>query len=235
MKKIILLIICVFFLLNNDNFANARRIIEDNVFNKNQKPFYLGLEAGFNTSTLHGNDTLTYFHNAIADYTGGITLQYYMSKKFSVNSGITYSQTGTKFRLPVKGVSDNAASKAFGHERFYYISIPLSFKVEHGGRLKYFLYGGGYYAFLLKQERAFERCTANYGQKVRTNEFSKSDVGVTGGLGISYTTQKLMAFTFDVRNNFGLTDISTSTSHLGGTVRTYSTSFLFCISFPVSK
>lgn len=136
-------------------------------------------------------------------YLAGISGQYNFDEMWSMKLGADYERKGTDFKRTDLGTT--------GRVNLDYITFPLLLKVKLGRKIKYFANFGPYLGLFLKNQTTIDAYgnTPEVVMKVDSTT-KKIDFGISSGIGIEVPVGRSGAFTVELRDNFGLTNISES-------------------------
>lgn len=176
-KKNILIIL--FLILNIGLEANA------------QKDFNIGLQIGLNQSSLNGSTALIE-PRPLYKMNIGIISEMYISKNYSLRSGIILETKGNKFDIFVK--EGEFSGRVESENEYKYLTIPLLLKYTTDGKIPFFINAGP--SVSLK---------SNSGIGVLS--IKDIDAGINLGVGVQkYINKNIISF--EIRYNKGLIDIS---------------------------
>lgn len=196
----------------------------------------LGIEGGISAASLRGNTSIDNYHGTRIGYMGGLFIQYNFRKIISLRTGSYFEEKGSAIKFDLHDQNGQTVGTIHGKENFDYLTIPLLLRATFGKKLNYFINVGPYIGFLIKQTEhtdAFQ----NYPETNpdRTDITKKTEIGLSTGLGLSYTIRQHYAFSFEVRNNLGLTNTSAVPVLNDGTVKTNALNFLFGFAYKLGQ
>jgi len=128
----------------------------------------------------------------------------------------------------------NDLGRAYVPEHFDYVVVPLLFRAAFGQKIKYFANAGAFFGYLTKQTTMGSR-TGPAGLKNvdNTYHYERTDAGISAGLGISIPVKSKFSISMEVRENYGLTDVSKAKPDLYGSIKTSSTNFLLGLAYEI--
>lgn len=190
--------------------------------------FFIGLESGPSLASLRGNSFIDKYHNSRTGYSGGLFFQYNLQKIISIKTGCYYELKGSSTELLLTDQNGQPIGPVHGKENFEYLTVPFLAKATFGNNVNYFVNAGPYIGFLIKQTEKTE-AFQNYPSTNSDNSenFNNVEIGLSAGLGLSYTMQQKYSFSTEVRNNLGLTNTSELQISNNGTIKTNSLYVLF--------
>jgi len=145
-------------------------------------------------------------YNQGIKYTAGLFFQYNLDENISFRTGTYYEQKGASIKFD--GVDNNGIPIGTFHtlEKFNFLTIPLLVRANFGNSVNYFINAGPYIGLILKQTEYIE-AISNYPSRENdiTEAAGRNEFGLSVGLGLSYKLLKKIAFSFEARDNFGLT------------------------------
>lgn len=187
----------------------------------------VGINGGFNFSSLRGNSFIAANHHLRSGYAGGAFFKYNAPKYYSIQTGISLERKGSTFEVPD---SNRLPSTISGKENFDFLVIPVSVRITFGQRPYYFISAGFYYGYLLKETTTTAAISMN-----NTDYYKRNELGYSAGFGISYPIREKIIISLDAINNFALNDISKSETLNGGHTKTYSTNFLLGVAYKIGR
>lgn len=205
------------------------------LFSQDSK-FVLGLQGGAGYSSMkHSFDysgTPVNEIKGIRGYAGGITLQYNFYKFLSLHTEFLYEKKGNRFifNTPQESFIGGRRYEVSSSE-YFYNKIPVLIRATFGKKIKYFGNAGPYFAFLQSQENIKYLTNSNSDIIVRTYSdfmYQTFDFGISSGFGIIYPLDQRFNLSFELRNNYGLTNMikdGPNTSYLNSTLGIFGLSY----------
>jgi Outer membrane protein beta-barrel domain len=194
--------------------------------------FDIGIEGGFGSSSLRGNDFIARnYHNRTSCETG-LFVQYNCRRIISIRTGMYYEQKGSVREIKVRDDVGSSIGTAEIKESFNYITIPILVRATIGNKVRYFVNAGPYLGFLLKQKvtygafQQFPEETFN-----ATDNYKKTERGISTGAGILFNCKQRFAFSMELRNNLGLTNTSKLSVINNGEIKTSAVNLLLGVSY----
>lgn len=205
----------------------------------------LGIRGGGNYSTLLGIDSA----EMKTGITGGLTLNYQTTGKWSVTADILYTQRGITYQ---KNFSDTTIHQKEKFEYNYslnYVEIPVLFHynfLNDSSKLKARAFFGPSLNVRVNAKNDIKYTkTITYGDStVTTNTegvqdlsyiYTPLDYGFVGGIGATYAITDKIAASVDIRACYGLLDIREYLSESSKAVRNANISVLVGITYRLSK
>jgi Outer membrane protein beta-barrel domain len=116
--------------------------------------------------------------------------------------------------------------------------LPFNTKIKSkifGQKVQFFVNAGPYFGYLIKQ--TFVRTGDNIPTTTSNNTSLNNwfDTGISTGLGLSVPIKTKFAFSFEVRNNLGLYNVSDVPAINNGTIKTNSINFLFGFTYKLGQ
>lgn len=206
------------FLVTNLFVVNVL-LISGNLFAQTFK-WEFGLEGGAGIRTLRIDPEYpSLITKAGVSFTGGIAGQYNLNDIWSVKLGAAYEKKGSNI--------ERTDILTMGKVNFDYISIPLLLKAKFGKKIEFFVNAGPYLGILLS---SYNRLDANSNfPETETNTDSttkKTDFGISAGIGVEIPVGRSGALTIEVRDNFGLSNISKSKETNAPEIKTNTVNFM---------
>lgn len=202
--------------------------------------FELGVVGGPSIASIYGNNALKQYHSPSIRFTFGLSFHYNFPKLFSIHSGIQYEKKGSEFNsvLNYTDISGNVieTEKYSASLDFNYLTVPVFCRFNFGKKTKFHLGAGIFGGYLISQFT--EEDATKYTPKRRieyTNQFHALDWGLIGGLGVSIPIKSRITGLAEIRNNFGLYNISAVPVVNNGAIKTNSLNFILGISIKLIK
>jgi hypothetical protein len=196
-----------------------------------ENELFIGIELGPTYTFYRGNEVLETLNKPAYRYFGGISIEYKVKNRFSIQTDISYERKGTVAR----GMKPNFNVDTFQsienqpfHTRIYfdYITIPLLLKLQTGNKVNFYVEGGGFIGFLLDGKFVTTGDTITKQTENMTKLNNKDDLGISFGLGFNIKINKNKLLTFGLRNNLGLVSIANTPVYDDGTIKSNSTNFV---------
>ncbi len=169
--------------------------------------FAVSFEGGFGASWMRdnldsNNDLITYGHLS------SLTFQFNFLEFLSVRSGLAYQKKGYYTNASLIDDSGNDLGKTNFQYKYHYGTIPLLLRLTLGQRTRFFLQTGGYVGFLFKNEMVIKAIGDFERTKVKKEDISTTDFGLTAGMGLVFPLADHLDFSVEARYDFGLTDVT---------------------------
>jgi opacity protein-like surface antigen len=177
----------------------ALAIIHTNFIFAQTKKFQIGLEGGPSLASIDGKDRFKNNHNSKVGYAVGLSLQYDVSKIFSIRTGVGFERKGYKMSLYNPLINVDAGDLRF---HFDYLTAPLLARITLGNKYKFFANAGPYFAYLLSVNDS-RNFTKHYPESWK-QYYKRFDWGITGGIGGAVEVKDNLSLTLEVRYNLGL-------------------------------
>jgi hypothetical protein len=189
--------------------------------------FDVGMEGGISLASLRGNALVYEGHHSRMGYIGGLFGQYNFPRHFSIRTGCYFERKGSSLKLSFVDMNGTPVGTMRGRESFDYITVPLLFRYNFGKKINCFVNAGPFVGFLLKQTE-YTEALLNIPESTsdRTANFQETEAGVSFGAGINYPVSEKYMFSFEVRNNLGLTNVSALPILGGDVIKTNALNFL---------
>jgi hypothetical protein len=200
--------------------------------------FEIGMQGGPNISSLRfQNQTFAVKNNSLVAFSGGLFFQYNLNKTFSLRADPGFERKGYhynyNYNYPLPNISNEKV-----RESFNYLTIPVLLRASIGNKIRYFINAGPYIGFLLSEKERDtppNQATLIYNN---TNYYTKTDLGITAGIGLAIPIKDKFALSLEIRNNLGLMNINNNTFENGSdNIKTNSTNLLigFAYKFGAKK
>ncbi|AEA44587.1 porin family protein [Fluviicola taffensis] len=194
--------------------------------------FDLGFEGGPNVCKIKGNKVPFLKYESIIYGSFALTFQYNLPKLFSVRAAIGYERKGHQMEIQVTDENGTFIDNSIFQSQFNYITLPILARFSFGKNIKFFLNAGAYGGFLFKEvDRIAETEHFKAINQTNTKNFKQFDYGLTGGFGLSVPIKTRWNVSLELRNNFGLVNISSLPLSNNGQVITNTTNILMGVSY----
>jgi hypothetical protein len=192
----------------------------------------IGFEAGFNYSSLRGNDFINEYHDPRFGYACGVIVELNFKDNVSLRSGIGYELKGSLVTLPVTDENGLPDGNMYFKENFDYLNVPLYMRVGFGRDANFFINLGPYIGYLLK-ETEYVEAKGEYPKRTTdlTPMFKKTELGFSAGFGYKYPIKQKFSVLFELRDNLGLSYINKGGGENDNGIKTNSINLLVGISF----
>ena len=196
----------------------------------------IGFEGGPSLISLHGNDMIESYKDLSLGFSGGLTFQYNFSKLISLRTNISFERKGLTTKSQATDEYGNPIGELTFHSNFNYLTLPLLCRLTFGKKINFYVNAGPYLGYLLKQKNITEA----FGEYPKTetdniDNFERLDFGLTTGLGMNFPIQEKLLLSVEIRNNLGLTNISSLPVVNDGSIKTNSTNLLIGIAYRIGN
>lgn len=157
-------------------------------------------------------------------FAGGLSFNYNINALLSIKSGVSYDRKG--FRDSIIATLSNGQSAGFAEfgVNLDYLVVPLLLRANFGDKLRFFINGGPYIGYLIKQQ--YILMLPNSPRITDANLEKKFDLGISGGIGCSYPLNDLLSISVEARNNLALVSYADA-----GKIKTNSINFNLGITY----
>lgn len=156
------------------------------------------------------NTMMFSFDNPGFGYDGGLQLEYNISKKLSLVSGMGYERISSMLKFDINDSLNNPQPFTFNN-RFNFITIPLLARVNFGSKMKFFINAGPSFNYLVSQKSKSVNNTDNTTyNSTNTELFNRLEMALEIGAGMSYPISEKISISMELRNKTGLTNIRKS-------------------------
>ncbi len=188
----------------------------------------IGIEAGPAISSLRGNDVTKPIQKSRLASFAGLSLQYQLNQRFSLKTGLAHELKGAKYDF----IFYDALGQQLGNSTIFfnyqYLTIPLQLKVDIdlGSSLQGFVSAGPYASYLLSATQNFPSNLNNIKE-----DYNNLDAGLLAGLGVSYPIKSNLRLSAELRNQLGLTNISSAPVQDDGVIKHNAAQLLFGLQY----
>jgi hypothetical protein len=165
--------------------------------------FEFGVEASPSFTFLKGNDFIEKMYNGTLGYSGGISFQYNWGKRIALRTNIAYERKGGEGEFDFTDNYGASIGKGVVNLNFDYLTIPILVRYTFGKRVKYFINGGSYFSYLIKQTLVFKGANSD-SESNNTSSYNRLDAGISLGTGIQYPINEKLILSSEIRGNMGL-------------------------------
>ena len=192
----------------------------------------LGVEGGPSAVLLWGNDALNESFSLRQSFSAGVSFQYNFNRIFALRTNVAFERKGNSTTVLARDEQGNFLGEFSLLNNLDYLTIPLLARASFGNKVKFFVNGGPFIGFLLKQTYVHEAFNEFPEAKYDgTDTYNSKDFGATFGLGFTINLTKSILLSLEGRNNLGLYNISKLSVIGDGKVLTNSAQLLFGVSY----
>jgi hypothetical protein len=197
--------------------------------------FDIGVEGSPTLTFLRGNAFIDKYHKSTMGFTGGLSFQYNFKKIISLRTNIAFERKGSVLTSQTTDIIGNPLGEITTNTNFDYLTFPILVRATFGKKIQYFVNAGPYFGYLIKQTFVSKRDNIPPIISDNTSLDKRFDTGISTGLGFSVPIKTKFAFSFEVRNNIGLYNVSAVPVANNGTIKTNSTNFLFGFTYKIGQ
>lgn len=194
----------------------------------------LGIEASPSMIFLRGTDFIHQHHLPTLGFSGSLWGQYHISQHFYIKTGLGFERKGSFTNEEVYFHSGAPIPNANVFVNLNYLNIPLLFGATIGNKRRFYVNGGPFLGYLLKQTFVYRGETIPKTIEDNTHLHKKLDLGASLGLGFILPFKEKFAYSFEIRNNLGLRNVSKLPLFDNGTVKTNSTNLLIGFAYKIN-
>ncbi|MDR2970481.1 MAG: PorT family protein [Bacteroidales bacterium] len=209
---------------------------------RQENKFDIGVECAPSLIFMRGNDMIKNYHKPTIGFSAGIFFQYNFPKIFSLRTNIAYERKGSVLKdmkdIQITTVDQPSefVGRATIHTNYDYLTFPILVRATFGKKVNFFVNVGPYFGCLIKQTTVVKIKESKISQTYEeTSYFKRFDIGIATGLGLSVPIKTNFAFSFEVRNNLGLYNVSKIPVANNGTIKTNSTNFLLGFTYKLGQ
>lgn len=175
------------------------------------KKFILGISIGANLLDL--NDSWFFEeHSGKVSYSFGVSAEFVINERLSLISNINYDKKIMEWNIPDYdiGIIEPSFSNVNDKLKLSYINIPIFLRYYLGKGKKFNINGGGFYniAFDVRNESIIDATGEEILLYQSENIIDNYDVGLLLGISYKFELNNKNCFTLELRNEFGLADVS---------------------------
>jgi len=197
--------------------------------------FDIGVEGSPSLIYLRGNDIIKQFHKPTIGFSGGLFFQFNFKKIISLRTNIAYERKGSIMTAQTTDINGNPLGKITTNSNFDYLTLPILVRATFGKKIQFFVNAGPYFGYLIKQTFVSKGDNIPTTTSDNSSLAKRFDTGISTGLGLSVPIKTTFAFSFEVRNNLGLYNVSAVPVANNGTIKTNSTNFLLSFTYKLGQ
>lgn len=168
-----------------------------------QNDLTVGIHGGPTSSTIRGFETSRDLSARIS-FLVGMSLEYQWSESSSLVSGVSYERKSFNDDTPL--AFEDGFRKVERDFEYNYLTIPLLYRFKIGNeKTKFFINAGVYIGFFQNGTVSDFEVTFDLNE----DDFEKTEFGAAAGIGVIHKISDLFNISLELRNNLGLTNIST--------------------------
>jgi hypothetical protein len=197
--------------------------------------FDVGVEGSPSLIFLRGNDIIDNLHKPTIGFSGGLFFQYNFKKVVSLRTNIAFERKGSVLSSQTTDINGNPLGEITTNTNFDYLTLPILVRATFGKKVQFFVNAGPYFGYLIKQTFVSKGDNIPTTTSDNTSLDKRFDTGISTGLGLSVPIKTKFAFSFEVRNNLGLYNVSAVPFANNGTIKTNSTNFLLGFTYKLGQ
>jgi len=197
--------------------------------------FDIGVEGSPSLTFLRGNDFIDNNHKPTIGFLGGLFFQYNFKKVVSLRTNIAFERKGSILSSQTTDINGNPLGEITINTNFDYLTFPILVRATFGKKVQYFINVGPYFGYLIKQTFVSKGDNIPTTTSDNTSLDKRFDIGISTGLGLSVPIKTKFAFSFEVRNNLGLYNVSAVPVANNGAIKTNSTNFLLGFTYKLGQ
>lgn len=197
--------------------------------------FDIGVEGSPSLIFLRGNDIIDNLHKPTIGFSGGLFFQYNFKKVVSLRTNIAFERKGSVLTSQTTDINGNPLGEITTNTNFDYLTLPVLVRATFGKKVQFFVNAGPYFGYLIKQTFISKGDNIPTTTSDNTSLDKRFDTGISSGIGLSVPIKTKFAFSFEVRNNLGLYNVSAVPVVNNGTIKTNSTNFLLGFTYKLGQ
>lgn len=165
----------------------------------------IGAVTGLNISSLHSEIFNRFFDWRYSEVKS-IQINYALSEKWSVVSGVNYESKGCKGKnMKLLGIENTSLGSDHTFDyALEYVTFPFLVRYTDN-RFPVYVNAGPYFGHLLNYAETYDIVVLE-----RTSDINENDFGISFGAGAIFDLSDELNLTIELRNNLGLTNIKES-------------------------
>lgn len=160
----------------------------------------------------------------------GISGRYNFTKNFSIHTELAFDRKGAVNNTTFTDASGNVLSTSKLATQFNYLTLPLLLRASVGSKVEYFLQAGPCVSYLLNQTYKYSNTSVDQNAVHKSNGTMfrpDIDFGISAGLGIVVPVKEKITISFELRENYGLIDLTKNNSN--SNIKSYNESLSFLV------
>ena len=192
-----------------------------------QNNLKFGINGGMTYSSFRGNPSVENFNSGI-DFLTGFSFEYNLKERFSLIVNLNYDRKRASQSLYTEFIENPDDPGFYGNVKIIlkkqFITLPILVRYKFGNKNDFYINGGPFISYLLKSQLSndYDNTSSN-----ETKNFKKIDYGLAFGIGKTFKLKNNNEISFEIRENLGLTDISS----INGPIKTNSFNLICNYSF----
>jgi len=192
-----------------------------------QNELRVGINAGANLSSFRGNSFIENSKSKIG-FLGGVSFEYYLKDNLSIKTNLNYERKSIE---QGGGYYDEYGifTEMKANIHYDYLTIPILLKHEFGKSKIFYINGGPFINFLLSTKIIGDNSPSDD----ITSFYKKIDGGLSIGIGTKFQLNDKNNLNIEIRDNYGLVNISDVAVVDGGTIKTNSFNLILSWDFEI--
>ena len=194
---------------------------------------YSQIKIGLNAGATYSKPYEGYMgFDAGIDFLIGASFEYYLNENLLLKTNLNYERKSFGDSFPFTDNRGMLIGQIKATTNFDYLTIPIMAKYEFGNSKKFFVNGGPFLGFLLREENKAD--VPSVGQITTIDLINKKiDVGLSFGIGTKIYINDKSNLNIELRENLGLLNISDNEVYEGGNLKTNSLNLILNWSFGI--
>jgi|TARA_B110000902_G_scaffold163471_1_gene186962 hypothetical protein len=194
---------------------------------------YSQIKIGLNAGATYSKPYEGYMgFDAGIDFLIGASFEYYLNENLLLKTNLNYERKSFGDSFPFTDNRGMLIGQIKATTNFDYLTIPIMAKYEFGNSKKFFVNGGPFLGFLLREENKAD--VPSVGQITTIDLINKKiDVGLSFGIGTKIYINDKSDLNIELRENLGLLNISDNEVYEGGNLKTNSLNLILNWSFGI--
>jgi hypothetical protein len=194
---------------------------------------YSQIKIGLNAGATYSKPYEGYMgFDAGIDFLIGASFEYYLNENLLLKTNLNYERTLLFDDISLTDKFGIIIGQVELTSNFDYLNIPIMAKYEFGNSKKFFVNGGPFLGFLLREENKAD--VSSVGQITTIDLINKKiDVGLSFGIGTKIYINDKSDLNIELRENLGLLNISDNEVYEGGNLKTNSLNLILNWSFGI--
>jgi hypothetical protein len=175
---------------------------------KHTNNFNIGINVGPNYNSFRG-DSWADKYDSQFNYFFGLSFEYHMNEDFSILTNLNYENRSYKAEYNGSNLVWWETYKVEDETNIKNLNIPILLKYKFGFEKEFYINGGFFYNHIFDVSN--EMINTETGEDLSFIDFNyiykDKEYGISLGIGMTFKLNEKNNLTFEIRDDFGITDI----------------------------
>lgn len=184
----------------------------------------IGIEvmAGPELKSVRGSKPFESIFGQNINLTTGIGIAYELNENSYINTKVLYERKGGRNKYDLRDANNQNAGKATYSANFDYIAIPVQYRREFGGKIRFQAGAGMYGGYLAESTIVTRSSNTSIGENsttVDTKSYKRIDLGLTASINTYIPLNQSLKLVIGINDNIGLINTSDVKLADGGSIK----------------